>query len=228
MRVGIRFVGYVVIPCGLLFGACSDSPNGPAGGAALRVLHATPALGPVDVDVAGVTVIHSVAYGTASSLVQVPGGQQHLVVRAGGQILGELDLMLSLQHVNSVVVASGTPRFLEIVTPDTGQAISNRANIRMVNVVGPTSQAPTLLQVLVKAPSVNPDSVIRFGMDAQIASYGTLLYFDPGHFSFKYVPSGGSTVLTETSFDVAAGEKKAVVLERGADGVYRVQVIVEQ
>jgi hypothetical protein len=228
MRVGIRFVGYVVIPCGLLFGACSDSPNGPADEAELRVLHVTPTLGPVDVEVGGVTVVHSVAYGTASDLVQVPGGQQHLVVRAGGQILGELDQTLSLQHVNSVVVADGTPRFLTLVTPDTGQAISNRANIRMVNVVGPTNQAPTLLQVLVKAPNPNPDSVATFGLDTQIASYGTLMYFDPGHFTFKFVPAGGSTVLAETSFDVAAGEKKAVVLERGANGIYRVQVIVEQ
>jgi uncharacterized protein DUF4397 len=228
MRVGIRFVGYVVIPCGLLFGACSESPNGPADQAELRLLHATPALGPVDVEVAGVTVIHSVAYGTASSLVQVPGGQQHLVVRTGNQILGELDQTLSSQHVNSVVVADGTPRFLAFVTPDTGQVISNRANIRMVNVVGPTNQPPTLLQILVKAPNPNPDSVATFGMDTRIASYGSLMYFDPGHFTFKFVPSGGSTVLVETSFDVGAGEKKAVVLERDANGTYRVQVIVEQ
>jgi len=124
-------------------------------------------------------------------------------------------------------VAGGTPRFLEQTTPDTGQVISNRANIRMVNVVGPTTQPPTLLQVKVTAPNANPDSVMTFGMDTQIASYGTLMYFDPGHFSFRYLPSGGATVLLETAFDVAAGETKAVVLERGADGVYRVQVVVE-
>ena len=191
-------------------------------------MHATPALGAIDVEVGGVTVIHGVSYGTSSRLVQVPGGQQHVVVRAGGQVLGTLDESLSLQHVNSVVVASGVPQFLELVTPDTGQVVSNRANIRMINVVGPTNQAPTLLAVLVKAPNANPDSVIRFGMDAQIASYGTLLYFDPGHFSFQYIPSGGTTVLAETAFDVAAGETKAVVLERAADGTYRVQVVIEQ
>jgi hypothetical protein len=228
MRVGIRFVGYVVLPCGFLFGACSNSPNGPAGGAELRVLHATPTLGPVAVEVAGVTVVHSVSYGTASGLVQVPGGQQHLVVRVGGQSIGELDQTLSLQHVNSIVVAGGTPQFLTMVTPDTGQAISNRANIRMVNVVGSNSNPPTLLQILVRAPNANPDSVATFSLDTRIASYGTLMYFDPGHFSFKFVPSGEATVLTEASFDVAAGEKKAVILERAADGTYRVQVVVEQ
>jgi hypothetical protein len=215
------------IVCAILAAACGGSTSGPAGNAELRVLHATPALGPVDVELGGVTVARGVAYGTASGVIDVPGGQQHLVVRSAGQVIGELDAMLSLQHVNSVVVTDGTPRFLEQTTPDTGQAISNRANIRMVNVVGPTSQPPTLLQVKVVAPNANPDSVITFGMDAQIASYGTLMYFDPGHFSFRYLPSGGATLLAETSFDVAAGEKKAVVLERGADGVYRVQVLVE-
>jgi len=211
----------------ILLAACGSSSSGPAGQAELRVLHATPTLGPVDVEVGGATVVQGVSFGTASRLLEVPGGEQHIVVRSGGQVLGELTATLSLQHVNSVVVADGTPRFVEQVTPDTGQVISNRANIRMVNVVGPTSQPPTLLAVKVVAPNANPDSVITFGMDATIASYSTLMYFDPGHFSFRYLPSGGSTVLAEIAFDVAAGETKTVVLERGADGVYRVQVLIE-
>lgn len=211
----------------LLLAACGSSTSGPTGAAELRVLHATPSLGPVDVEVGGTTVVHGVSYGTASRLIDVPGGEQHIVVRSAGQVLGELTATLSLQHLNSVVVADGTPRFVEQVTPDTGQVISNRANIRMVNIVGPTSQPPTLLAVKVVAPNANPDSVITFGMDATIASYSTLMYFDPGHFSFRYLPSGGSTVLAETAFDVAAGETKTVVLERGADGTYRVQVLIE-
>jgi hypothetical protein len=211
----------------MLLAACGGSTTGPTGEAELRVLHATPALGPVDVEIAGATVVQGVSYGTASRLLDVPAGEQHIVVRSAGQVLGELTATLSLQHLNSIVVADGTPRFVEQVTPDTGQVISNRANIRMVNVVGPTSVPPTLLAVKVVAPNANPDSVITFGMDATIASYSTLMYFDPGHFSFRYLPSGGSTVLAETAFDVAAGETKTVVLERGADGVYRVQVLIE-
>jgi hypothetical protein len=66
--------------------------------------------------------------------------------------LGELDVDFSLQHVNGIVVANGVPQFLNLVTPDTGQVASNRANIRMINVVGPTNQPPTLLAVLVHAP----------------------------------------------------------------------------
>lgn len=222
MKSQIRLLAGIV-----LLGACAAETSGPEGEAELRVLHATPALGSIEVAVGGVTVIGSIVYGTASTLVRVPAGRQRIVVRSGVQILGELEPTLTREHVNSVVVANGTPQFLQ-VTPDTGQTLSNRANVRMVNVVGSNLDAPTLLDVLVKAPNANPDSVIKFGIDTKIARYGSLMYFDPGHFSFKYVPAGGSAVLTEVSFDMLAGEKKAVVLERAADGTYRVQVVVEQ
>ena len=231
MSSRVRFAPGTLVLLGAVLGggACSDTSGPTLGEAELRVLHATPALGAVSVEVGGITVIASLSYGSASGLVRVPEGAQHLVVRAGGQTLGELDLTLTTDHVNSVVVAEGTPRLLSQVTPDTGQAASNRANIRMVNVVGPTAQPPTLLHVLVDHPDPqNPDSIMRFGLDTQVASYGTLLYFDPGPFVFTYVPQGASNVLATVSFTVAAGEKKAVVLERAADGSYRVQVVVEQ
>jgi hypothetical protein len=227
MRSSVRVLATVLTP-GVLFVAQCSSSSGPAGEAELRVLHATPALGPVDVAVGGVTVIHAVPFGTTSSLVRVPAGQQHLVVRSGSQVLGELDPTLVLQHINSVVVANGTPQFSEVVVPDTGQALSNRANLRLVNVVGPNAQPPTLLDLLLKAPNSNPDSVARLGgIDTRIASYGTLMYFDPGHFILQYVPAGGSAVLAELSFDLAAGEKRAVVLQRAADGTYSAQLVVE-
>ncbi|HTL06496.1 MAG TPA: DUF4397 domain-containing protein [Gemmatimonadales bacterium] len=227
MPASLRSAALLATACSVL-SACGSSGEPAGGEATLRVLHASPALGPVDVSVAGVTVAHGIVYGTASALVRVPGGQQHLEVRANGQLLGALDPLFSLQHVNGIAVVNGAPQWLSEVTPDTGQSISNRANVRMVNVVGSNTQPPTLLDVLVHAPNANPDSVIKFGMDATIASYGTLMYFDPGHFSFSYVPRGGSTVLAQVSFDVAAGEKKAVVLQRAADGTYSAQVVIEQ
>ena len=228
MHVPTRFLAGLASLGGLLgaWGCATESSN-PGTEAELRVLHATPALGAVTVDVAGVTVIQSVSYGMASDLVRVPRGRQRIVVRAGAQVLGELEPTLSDQHVNSVVVSNGTPRFLDLVTPDTGTTATNRANLRMVNIVGTNLDPPTLLDVLVKAPNANPDSVMKFGVDTRIARYGTLMYFDPGHFNFKYLPAGGTTLLAEVSFDMAVGEKKAVVLERAADGTYRVQVVVE-
>jgi hypothetical protein len=209
--------------------ACDDDPTDPNGPTAeLRLLHATSDLGSVDLLIGGETVISGVSFGTASAITEVPAGPQRLVVRAGSTILGEIDANLSTSHVNAVTVASGVPQFSETVVPDTGVAASNRANIRLVNVVGPNTSAPTLLDVLINFPGVNPDSTAVLGMDSKIASYGTLMYFDAGQFRFRFVPDGGSAILAEANFSVANGEKKAVVLQRDANGTYRVEVVTEQ
>jgi hypothetical protein len=150
------------------------------------------------------------------------------VVRSGSLVLGELDYDLKTSQTNNLVVADSAVTFSSVVTPDTGAVNTGRANVRMVNVVGANTSDPVLLDVLVKAPNANPDSVMKFGLDTRVASYGTLMYFDPGHFEFKYVPKGTTTVLAQIAFDVALGQTKAVVLERADDGTYSATVLVEQ
>ena len=212
-----------------ILSACGDSPIAPPQqDADLRLLHATPNLGAVDVVVGGSIVIHGVTFGNSSAVVQVAAGTQHVVVRSGSLVLGELDYNLKTSQTNNLVVADSAVSFSSVVTPDTGAVSSARANVRMVNVVGSNPSDPVLLDVLVKAPNANPDSVIKFGLDTRVASYGTLMYFDPGHFEFKYVPQGTTNVLTQVTFDVALGETKAVVLERASDGTYSATVVVEQ
>jgi hypothetical protein len=209
--------------------ACDDDPTDPTGPTAeLRLLHATSNLGAVDLLIGGQTVISGITFGNASSITEVPAGTQRLVVRSGATVLGEIDANLSTSHVNAVTVASGVPQFSETVVPDTGAAASNRANIRLVNVVGTNTSDPTLLDVLINFPGVSPDSTATLGMDSKIASYGTLMYFDAGQFRFRFVPDGGSTILAEATFAVANGEKKAVVLQRDPNGTYRVEVVTEQ
>lgn len=227
MRLAVRVLTTALVPAGLLLAGCSSNA-GPAGDAELRVLHASPALGPLDVEVGGVTVGHAIPYGSSSALLHVPAGQQHLVVRSGGQVLGELDPMLVLQHINSVVVANGVLQFSDVVIPDTGQALSNRANLRIVNVVGANASPPTLLDALLTVPNLPADSVARLGgIDTRVARYGSLMYADPGHFTLQFVPAGTTTVLAEVGFDMAAGDKRAVVLQRAANGSYFVDVVVE-
>ena len=208
--------------------ACSGDPSQPQDvGAELAVLHATSSLGAIDVSVGNQTVITGVPFGSASALTRVDAGQQHLTFRSGGAILGEIDAMLSTAHVNAVVVSNGTPRMSTDVIPDTGFAVSNRANLRIVNVVGANSSAPTHLQVLLNVPDNAPDSTARIGLDTRVASYGPLMYFDAGHFRLRYVPEGTENVLVQTEFDIAAGEKKVAILERNTDGSYRVQDVIE-
>ena len=218
----------LVLMTALGVAACAEGPIAPAqSDAELRLLHATANLGALDVAIGGATVIHGVTFGN-SSLVGVSGGLQHVVVRAGGTVVAELDYSLKTTEINNLVVAAGNAAFSPIVTPDTGAVNPARANLRMVNVVGPNSADPTLLDVRVKAPNANPDSVLTFGMDSKVASYGTLMYFDAGHFDFKFVPRGGGTTLAHVAFDMVVGETRAVVLERAADGTYSATVVTEQ
>lgn len=208
--------------------ACSDSGNEPSGGSApLRALHATPSLGAIDILVNGAPAVTGLAYGETSPEVQVGGGRQRILVRAGTEVLGNFEYVLDGDHLNSLVIADSVPQFSTFVEPDTGQAIGTKANIRLVNVVGTNTSAPTQLQARIQAPNANPDSVVVSNIDATVASYWSLMYFDPGQFTISYVPFGDDSVLASTSFSVAAGEKKAVLLGRAADGTYGVQVITE-
>ena len=214
---------------GLVATACDDDPTDPGGPTAeLRLLHATSDLGAVDLLIDGQAMISGITFGNASAITEVPAGVQRLVVRSGATVLGEIDVNLSTSHVNAVTVADGVPQFSETVVPDTGAVASNRANIRLVNVVGPNTSEPTILDVLINFPGVSPDSTAVLGVDSKVASYGTLMYFDAGQFRFRFVPEDGSTILAETTFSVANGETRAVVLQRDANGTYRIEVVTEQ
>ncbi len=207
--------------------ACSPEPmTQPTANADLRLVHADAAAGAIDVVVAGKTVLQGISYGHTSAVAQVPSGMQHVVVNSGGQMLAELDANISGSIVNSLLVSASSVQFATDVVPDTGAVITSRANIRMVNVASSNTADPTLLDVKVTAPGV--DSVMTFGVDTKIARYGTLMYFDPGAFTFSYYPTGDPTLLTQLTFNVGAGEAKAVILERDAGGVYHASVVADQ
>ena len=220
---------FLLVPAFLV--ACSSSTDNGGGGsadAALRVVHASAAIGPVDVLVDGTPVITGLTYGSSSAEVPIHAGQRHFMVRSGATVLGDMQHSATDSHLNSLVIAGGVPQFSAVVVPDTGQPAPAKANLRLVNMVGTNLSPPTQLQVLIKAPNANPDSVVVSNLDATVAAYWSLMYFDPGQFDIRYVPAGDTaTTLASASFTVAAGEKKAVVLGRAGDGTYHVDVTVE-
>jgi hypothetical protein len=210
---------------------CSESIINPPGDTAeLRLTHASSGLGAVDVEIGGEAVIRGVGFGNTSPLVLVPAGSQRLVVRTATQVLGTVDGVLSENHVNSVVVAAGTPQLSAVVEPDTGSTAPSRANLRLVTVATTNTASPTLLNALLNYSGVPADSTARIGgIDATVARYGSLMYFDPGAIRIRYVPAGASSpVLAEANFEIAAGVKKAAVLSRNPDGSYKVEIVVEQ
>jgi len=205
--------------------ACSDSTTSPAMTADLKLVHADAGAGPVDLEIGGTTVIQDLAYGHVSAVARVPGGAQRIVLRSGATVVATLDATMSETVLNSLLLGTSGVQLASVV-PDTGSVATDRANIRMVNVVGSSTADPNVLSVKVSAPA--PDTVMTFGVDTRIARYGTLMYFDAGEFTFRFYPEGSTTLLTEVTFSVTAGQTKAVVLERTADGTYGASVVVEE
>lgn len=215
-----------VITAVMTLAACSDDGEGTPMTADLRLVHADASAGPVDLVIDGTTLIDDLAFGYTSAVTRVPGGVQHIIIRSGSTVITEVDAEISETELNSLLLSASGAQFADVVVPDTGAVATDRANIRMVNIVGSNTEDPNLLDVLVEATV--PDTVMTFGLDTRIASYGTLMYFDPGPFTFTFQPDGESTVLAQVTFNVAAGETKDVVLERAANGAYTATVVVEE
>jgi hypothetical protein len=208
--------------------SCEDSSSSNEAQAELTVVHATEALGAVEVLVGGEPVITNLAFGAASGPIDVPAGSQRVVVRAGTDTVGDFEANLTTEHINAVVIANGAAQVAGTVIPDTGAVAVARANLRLVNVVGANTDPPVELDILINFPGVGPDSTARLGgLDTRIASYSSLLYFDAGSFKLRYVPDGTTDVLTEVEFDIAVGEVKVAVLERDAGGTYKVTIVSE-
>lgn len=208
----------------LAFPACGSDPAEPAAPQAeLKLVHVSASPGAADLYIDGQPVLTGVGAGS-SRVARVPAGMQQLSVRKAGVQVGTVGAQLSVDQLTSVVLSEAGMQ-VYAATPDTGQAATNRANIRIINITSDAT-SPTLLHMLINYPGVSPDSTARIGIDHAIASHGTLMYFDPGLFRFRLVPQGTTTVLHELTFNVEAGQKKAVVIRR-ENGVYRFELVTE-
>lgn len=196
--------------------------------AELKVLNASAGAGALDIDVGDKRVITGLSEGRSSALTLVPAGSQRVRVKQGSTVIAELETTLSTQRINVVTVAQGNAQVSSSIIPDTGQAASNRANVRVINIASGNTADPTMMHLLINFPDVSTDSTARIGLDTKIASHGTLMYFNPGQFRFRLVPQNTTDVLAEETFTVAAGEKRAVVVERAANGSYSLRVVIEQ
>ncbi len=224
---------WVAVGLSLAVGCTSDG-TGPGGNQAfVQLLQADPsAPATVAFSIDGVVVAPSISFGSSSPKVTTSEGDHRLAIESFAGTFAELQGVLREGATYYVVSAAGSLYLTEAasldpaVPPDTGQRNPIRSNIRFVNVPGPNPE-PALVHAFLSAPAT-VDTVQRFGIDTRVASYGTLMYVDPGTISIRIQPQGESTVLAETSFDVARGEVKAVVLERDGSGQLRIRVVVEQ
>lgn len=214
--------------------ACGDATSTGVFGttAQLKVVHAASTVGAIEVRMGGTPLISGLSFGQSSAAIPVPAGQRRLTFRSDGTTIAAVDVNLSADGLNAVTLSEDTAQVTP-VTPDTGHAATNRANIRIINVASENTSPPTSIGILINFPGVATDSVARMALDSRVASHGPLMYFDPGNFRIRFIDGDPSdisapvNVLAQVEFAVAAGEKKAVVLERSANGTYSAKVVTE-
>ena len=239
------------LPFGRVFGlallltvACGgdpDGPNGNDGTATMRMMNAAAGGAALDLIVAGRVIAGDVQYEHASAPATVPGGLQTLAVRRSGEpgilVSKSVDLIPGTRYT---VMVSGSLASL-VLTPavvvDTGLAKPDRANLRIINIstiVMPQDSAsappPIPLNVYITAPGVGLAGVVsQLSLDARISSYSTLIYFDPATYVVRFVTPGTTNVVAETpAIPIAAGQVRAVTLQRQQDGSWRTSVVAEE
>ncbi len=218
---------------------CQGGGTGPAGGeiAQIRLLHAAAGAPSLDLLVGGQVAVSGVGYQQVSQFREVPAGGQTLALRStgGAAILTSLPVMLGANQRHTLLVSGSAAQLSSRVTVDTGLAKPDRANIRFINIAKPVSQdsasrpPPVYLDLYVTNPGAGLDGLSPIlSLDATVPSYSTLIYFDPGSYVARFTSAGTKTEVAATvAFAIAAGEVKAVTLERLPDGTYRTAVVTE-
>lgn len=220
--------------------ACSDTGGPSEGTVTMRMMHTAVGASALDLMVGGQVVAGGVQFERASAPTTAPGGPQTLAVRRSGEsaVLASRNITLT-PGAEYTVMVSGSLSDL-ILTPsvvvDTGNARPDRANLRIINistiVMGADSSnmpPPIPLDVYITAPGVPLAGLpTQLSLDARVSSYSSLIYFDPGTLMVRFVTPGTSTVVATTgAIPIAAGEVRAVTLQRATDGTWRTSVVVE-
>jgi hypothetical protein len=219
-----------------LAAACS-SGAGPSDTASVQLLQADPAA-PTTVAflIDNTTVDASVSFGGSSREITTAAGAHRLAIESLSGTVAELTADLAAGRRYYAVSSTSRLFLVEAGTidsagrpilPDTGQRDPLRGHIRFVNVASEVAEPPHRVRALVSSPAT-VDSVFWFGLDTQIASYGPLIYLNPGPVTVRIQPDGLPTILAEATFDVARNEVKAVILERDETGSIRLRIVVEQ
>ena len=222
----------------LVVAACDDydDDTGPdPAEAEVRVMNGASAAAAVDLRADGAVVLADVPYGTTSAYADVPAGARTLTLHdAGtGAQLATLDATLDEGEAYSLLAASTVLGLVQPSPVDTGLPLPDRANIRFVNVAPPFDSAstppPLLLDVHLTAAGADlAGHAPQFTMDAEVPSYSSLVYGDPGSLEVRYTTMGTTAVVAGTgAFPAAAGEVWVVMLERLEGGGFSATVVPE-
>lgn len=217
--------------------ACGAEPTDSGGPTAqLRFLNGSTAAPALEVVAGGEVVIPAVPFGASSGYADVPAATTQLTVRVPGSAapLGSVPATLTTGARYTLLAAGSMANLQGGATVDTGVARTDRANIRIVNVAPPftdsaSAPAPVPLDVHITAPGVVLlGRQSELSMDARYPSYSSLLYFTPGTLVVRFtLPGTDQLVASSPGLTIAAGQVRAVILERLPNGTFGVTVVAE-
>ncbi len=221
----------------LVVSGCAGAEVGPGDQTSIQLLQADPgAPATVAFSIDNSVVDPSVGFGQSSSKVETTAGSHQLAIESLSGPIATLQSDLHAGKRYYLVSARGSLVLTEIasidssgstIPPDTGQRRPDRAHLRFVNVPGSPIEAPYRVNLRLTSPTT-VDSTASFGLDTRIATYSSLIYLNPGAVTIQLTPEGLRTVLAETSFSVAAGEVKDLIVQRDASGALLLRVVVER
>lgn len=237
---GLGLGGAAALGIVLGVAACgTPTENANEGTAQVRFMNAAAGTPALDLVIGGQLVASGVAYEQASGLSSAPAGTQTLAVRRSGESANLATRSVPITaNAKYTLVVSGTLASLTLtpsVVSDTGLARPDRANIRIINIGADapvdSAQAPpaVLLDVYVTAPGADLGPLTpTLSMDARYSSYSSLIYFDPGTWVVRFTSAGTKTVVASTaSIPIAAGQVRAVTLQRTPSGGFSTSVVTE-
>jgi len=239
-RLGMGGAAALAIALGAA--ACSNPTdvNNNEGTAQVRLMNAAAGTPALDLTIGGVLVVGGIGYEQASALTSVPGGTQTLAIRRAGEQTNLVSRSIPIiPNAKYTFVVGGSLTALSLtpsITVDTGLAKPDRANLRIINLGAdyPVDSAqappPVPLDVYITAPNADLSSLsATFSMDARYSSYSSLLYFDPGTWVVRFAAAGtNQVVVASASIPIAAGEIRAVTLQKKADGTWQISVVTEE
>jgi hypothetical protein len=234
LSAAIRIAVGLGLPLLTGFTGCGSDSSGPLTQTAkLQLLQADPSVQqPVDLVLDDMVVAQGVAFGNSSAVVATSPGLHRIAIRVGSATGTASESNLGAGQTYFAVSAAGQlfvthASIGSVVSPDTGQREPNRAHVRFINVTSGADVQPALVNAYLTAPAT-VDTTAKFQLDTRIASYGPLMYLNPGTITVRFRAPGQSVVLTEVTFAVALGEVKDVILERDASGNLQARVVTEQ
>jgi hypothetical protein len=230
---------------GLTLAACSEPAGVDQGTAQVIMMNAAVGTPALDLVVGGKVIAAGVPFERTSAQASMPGGTQTLAIRRSGETVNLASKSVTITpNARYALIVGGTlasltltPALTPSVALDTGLAKPDKANIRIIIISSAepprdsSQQAPppVLLDVYFTASGADLGPISpNLQLDARYSSYSTLIYFDPGNWVVRFTSAGTKTVVASTAtIPIAAGQVRAVTLQRTPGGGFITSVVVE-